>query len=475
LGESGEIIVSHISETSNFRGLVINKRMQKFEGIWEYDTLLGPPSAPQQALIFPRMITNGTNHETVHIITSRVPSPNDGNPFIFQDPPIYYYRSSDMGETWEIQNYVFPELNEDYYLAMPFDGYAWAQPKGDTIAFVIGDKTIDMVLMKSTDSGNSWQKKVIWEHPYPFLFDTTTVTDTFYCNNGSMSIAMDNLGKVHVAFGIDRWMPLPSNPVIDTLYADGIGYWNEDMPVFGNSLNALHPDSLLATGNLVGWAQDIDGDGEVIFDGLLFYKAQGISSMPALAIDEMNNLYLVFSSITEFYSNFNFNYRHLWSRRYSNDDQAWGEFYDINGGLVGGFDENVFPSLSYNAGHLGLIYQYDPEPGTAIHDQHAFIENQIVYTNLDEWLLPATGIKQPQNIFFSIYPNPTDGKFSVKINDIETADLKIFNAVGQTVFSFDKNHLDQNVEIDLSDQPNGIYFIKLNAKGETQVEKLVLK
>ena len=228
-GSSGEIVVSHIVDPGNIDGLMLSCRSQKGEGIWNYSILEHTLPGYPAGLRYPRMITNGSNNEIIHILTVTVP----GYPPQGQNNPLLYYRSLNYGQTWDIEQYIFPELDETYYLNMPLDCYAWAKPKGDTLAFVVGNKEMDLVLMKSIDNGDSWQKTIVWEHPYPFL-NYTSPTDTFYCNDGSMTIILDNNNKAHIAFGIDRWKP-DENLNIDTLLADGIAYWNEDMPVFTNS------------------------------------------------------------------------------------------------------------------------------------------------------------------------------------------------------------------------------------------------
>ncbi|MEZ5083466.1 MAG: hypothetical protein R2750_08460 [Bacteroidales bacterium] len=51
----------------------------------------------------------------------------------------------------------------------------------------MGNSWKDFVLMKSSDNGDSWEKTIIWECPYP-LFNTVTPpfeTDTFYCVDGA--------------------------------------------------------------------------------------------------------------------------------------------------------------------------------------------------------------------------------------------------------------------------------------------------
>ena len=123
----------------------------------------------------------------------------------------------------------------------------------------------DFVLMKSTDGGDTWNKTVIWEYPYPFFNPAAPFeTDTFYCVDGAHHLAFDSEGMVHVVFGINRavadadgtyWFPL----------VDGVGYWNENRPTFSNSLEALNPygeagSELEEDYSLIGWMQDLDGN-----------------------------------------------------------------------------------------------------------------------------------------------------------------------------------------------------------------------
>ncbi len=163
-------------------------------------------------------------------------------------------------------------------------------PKMEFLLFLVGDAWTDLVLMKSTNDGDTWEKTTIWENPYP-LHVTGELTDTFYNCDGSHHLAIDNNGKVHVAFGINRahadetgeyWFP----------GVDGVGYWNEDMPAFSDDVDALCPyddcayTELVEDYNLIGWSQDINGNGEldILDDWGTYYL--GLSSMVQISIDE---------------------------------------------------------------------------------------------------------------------------------------------------------------------------------------------
>src|SRR5690606_33964731 len=82
------------------------------------------------------------------------------------------------------------------------DDYVWAEPRNGVIAFALFSSTADLVLMKSTDDGETWQKTIVWEHPIPqFDYTTTAYTDTCVAPNGTGQIAIDDEGKVHMVFG----------------------------------------------------------------------------------------------------------------------------------------------------------------------------------------------------------------------------------------------------------------------------------
>ena len=79
---------------------------------------------------------------------------------------LLYSRSQDGGETWDIQHQFFEELGPNYLKCVPGDGYSWAAPRGDTLAFSVGFRTEDGYLMKSYDNGTTWTKSIVYDSPY---------------------------------------------------------------------------------------------------------------------------------------------------------------------------------------------------------------------------------------------------------------------------------------------------------------------
>ena len=75
-----------------------------------------------------------------------------------------------------------------------------------------------------------------------------------------------------------------------------------------------------------------------------------------------------------------------------------------------------------------------------------------------------------------VSPNPTSGVLQVDLNPsfyVGNTRLSIFDAVGQELISY--NPIDSNVQLDLSDFPDGIYFLYIKQAGNFAIEKIILQ
>jgi len=78
----------------------------------------------------------------------------------------------------------------------------------------------------------------------------------------------------------------------------------------------------------------------------------------------------------------------------------------------------------------------------------------------------------------SVYPNPTNGKFTVSIANAEATDMtvELVNISGQVVYRNEvKAVYSYNEDIDASDFAKGVYYLKVNNGEEVQVEKIVVQ
>lgn len=488
-GTNGEIIVSH-NFTPVTGGLALSIRQNKGTGAWTELAFQGPSSHPDVA--WPRMVTGGTDYGTIHMIYVTKSTVNGGSPYNGMEGAILYSRSSDGGVTWSPKDQQLTGMSSTEYYGFPADGYTWAPPKGDTIAFVVSDSWSDLFMMKSTDNGTTWTKTVIWEHPYPLFNGSSPImTDTFYCPDGATSLAFDSQGKVHLCFGVNR----AHSDGVGTFYfpfVDGIGYWNEDMPPFTSPdfKQTLNPDSLYNSGNLVAWVQDVNmndtldflpGGIEVI--GTYFL---GLSSMPNILIDGDDNISLVYASVTEGKDNGTQNFRHIWSTYKEFTEPAWSEvFTDLTGSIIHNFDECVYPTFAPNSWKMAypyaqIIYQSDEEPGLSVRgDEDAPTDNDITWLGFAYAYINALPEIAPTGMELQgPYPNPAAGSTSLGLELRANSDIQIdiLSLTGQRVYAERHPALKtgaHKLSLHLDGIAPGLYLLNIT-NGEKQLSRKLI-
>jgi hypothetical protein len=432
------------------------------------------------------MVTGGNNNTSIYLLANTYAN----NP-IYQGliGALLYSRSLDGGETWDIFNQVLPGMDSTEYTGFTWDCYAFAEPKDNIVAFVVGSYQHDLILMKSSDFGQTFQKTIIWDHPYDEVIPSTDL-DPFYSVDGSLDIAIDLSGKCHVVFGITK-----THYDADDEYwhydklTDGIGYWNESMNSFSSNENALnptnHPESeLVKDESLIAWSQDMDGDSLVTFINtpgpyVDFYHSLGASSMVQLIADEQNRLFLVYSSMTETWDDGYMNYRRLWIRSSLNGGQTWGQFFhygEEDPATI--FNEYAFPSLSPSSDdNLYILFQTDVTPGIYRTEWPPHYNNwRVAKIPKDE----IVGIKEPEHSKTELevsqnFPNPFSESTTIKVNLREPAGLKleVVNILGEKVYKIPviKGNTGWNTfTIEMGVLSPGIYFYTIHS-GETSVTK----
>ncbi len=149
--------------------------------------------------------------------------------------------------------------------------------------------------------------------------------------------------------------------------------------------------------------------------------------------------------------------------------------FQLSGGLPAGgtysgpgiaVGSNTFtPSLA-GPGYWQIDYTYTtPQGCTGIATQHILVDPTMGLTN-------AEG-----NVDLIIQPNPTKGKVNVMIGEVsELTALVIFNDLGQKVYeeTLQPKSGSVNRDLDLSNQPRGLYFLKLSSSKAIRIEKIIL-
>jgi len=88
----------------------------------------------------------------------------------------------------------------------------------------------------------------------------------------------------------------------------------------------------------------------------------------------------------------------------------------------------------------------------------------------------CTGVEAVESAGVNLYPNPNNGVFVVDIQGMGNASVTILNSIGSVVY-YENAIATENrkMNIDLSQQAEGIYFVKVQNDKETIIEKIVLR
>jgi hypothetical protein len=83
-----------------------------------------------------------------------------------------------------------------------------------------------------------------------------------------------------------------------------------------------------------------------------------------------------------------------------------------------------------------------------------------------------TSIPQNENLF-QVFPNPSNGIFSFSSSISGTAEVKVYNSLGQEIISREETNA-QQFSLDLRNQPDGTYFVKVNCADQIFSEQVVV-
>ena len=477
--------------------------------MWTESTITGPET---HQYLWPRLVTSGENHEFVHLFAITAPSGNGGTPYLGQDGALLYSRSSDGGNTWEIAHQLIDGTGIDDYIKISADDYVLTA-NGSTIALVCVTWQHDMFMLKSTDNGTTWEKTVIWEHPIPLWDIQTMLLDTLFAPGSSADVAVDANGMCHVVYNVTRVIrDATMEPGYYSYfpYYDGIGYWNENMeapipepenpPIYVQDPMywTLSPDYLYEQGWLVGYSQDVNGNGTLDFVEVgagefpfANYRALGLSNYPSLTITEDGIIAVAYSSVTEGFATVEnrYNYRHSWVNFSEDMGTSWDNiFYDLQANNIFHiYDECIYGTFAPNSyssePYFHYLYMADTYPGVYLDEDeqtepstNRMIHNKILKTLVS---LPETQYSKVINVT-EISPNPvSDNSIVVLTLAVEmNVSVEIFSLTGQKVFESPATKMQagtRTLNINASNLNSGVYFYTINAGNERITKKMIVE
>lgn len=82
-------------------------------------------------------------------------------------------------------------------------------------------------------------------------------------------------------------------------------------------------------------------------------------------------------------------------------------------------------------------------------------------------------VKEIEKKNITVRPNPATNMFTVDLNETGTAQVQLFNLVGQLVYSENTN--DASVSVDVSNYNSGVYMLKITQNGEMHTAKVIVR
>jgi hypothetical protein len=89
-------------------------------------------------------------------------------------------------------------------------------------------------------------------------------------------------------------------------------------------------------------------------------------------------------------------------------------------------------------------------------------------------LSSITNISKNQSLF-TVYPNPSNGKFTVNVDVLQQANCKlsICNLLGQEIYTTFFKGQQSTLDIDISDFSKGLYFVKVDDGKNISTQKII--
>ncbi|MFZ9055586.1 MAG: T9SS type A sorting domain-containing protein [Flavobacteriales bacterium] len=447
------------------------------------------PSDIEVGKLWPRMAAGGEDGNSLHVICITTPTANGGVVHNGQDGAMLYYRSQDGGDTWDVIDHTFPELDSSNFANFSGDTYA-IHARGNTVAFAAFNDFSDSFVMISQDNGETWEQQLLVDFPvdlyvadmglpegeeYAEDYNDDGLFQEYFNTDGAGDVHVDTYGQVHVSYGSMYYMDADTIDGTTSYFpgTNGLAYWNESMGA----------DSA----QIIGYSYDYDESGTLDFDEIAAYYV-GCAGFPSIGSDASGNLYVTYSAIMENFSTGAQNYRHQFLVHSTDGGMTWNadEACDLTPDEDFDGYEAVFGSIAPDVvnGQLEIIYQRDFEPGLHVRgDEDPADINDIVHLRVpaddlgdcasleyEDWV----GIAEPIDLNdINLYPNPADDQVELVINRPGAHQVDVWSMTGQRVLSMQTSALVERLET--SAWAPGIYLVNISQGDHQAVIRLAIQ
>ena len=465
-----EAVISH-SGTGNF---TVNTRNPKGVGTWTESTI---PTSTGHSFFWPRAVAGGPDGNTIHCIGITVPVGNGGTPYMGIDGALLYFRSLDAGVTWDIIDYLNPDLDSTKFNHTRADSYSIIS-EGNDVAIAVYNQWADMILLKSSDNGTSWNSQIVNDFPIDLFvadqgsdWNNDQIFDTITTCDEAGSILFDENNMVHMTFGRMRVLDADTTDG-NTSYFPGtqeLLYWNENM----------------GTGNFmtIGAPEDVDGSGTLEWAGAWALYYTSLASHPSMGLGENGTIYVAFDCYREDIIYIDQNARNIYVTKTNDGGASWTTPYNVTPDPILYGYECVFPAMApIVEGKVLLTYQRDFEPGLATRgDMDAYAYNEIMFLCADTALVDDAGLSELSNMGMQLElaPNPsnTQTTLNITLEESQEATITITALNGQlliTAYSGMLNAGLNTIQLETATLNTGIYLVTTTIGEQREINELVV-
>ncbi|MEA3478315.1 MAG: PKD domain-containing protein, partial [Bacteroidota bacterium] len=148
-----------------------------------------------------------------------------------------------------------------------------------------------------------------------------------------------------------------------------------------------------------------------------------------------------------------------------NSPTTWS--WKFTGGSPGSFNGQVPPEITYNnAGNYAVKLTVSNDLGSDFENKIGYI--QVGTIGIDEGTFDNDDVK--------VYPNPSSGIVNILFEEASSTidQIKVVNAFGEEIYMLEPGQSGSQFEVDLSDQPNGVYFLNITIGDKVINEKVYI-
>lgn len=155
--------------------------------------------------------------------------------------------------------------------------------------------------------------------------------------------------------------------------------------------------------------------------------------------------------------------------RYETSPASSGATNPVYDGLQDGWVKEDIDISAYAGQNFLMRFKFTSDPWET--------KDGFYFDDLLIRKIVSIGTPVKNNVFIEenviISPNPSNGIFTLSNSDGKEISMKVYNALGQEIYKTEK--ISSKLIFNLSDQPAGIYFAKVEVNGSEIIKKLIIE